>query len=65
MKHITTEFKKFVIEKLHEKIKENKSVISELTDKPVQLERPLLTDYQKEFEKIMKDYDYLYDNLYK
>ena len=58
MKYIT-EFNQYVKEKLHEKIKENKSATND-TDKPVQIEQQLITDFKAEFEKIMKDYDYLY-----
>ena len=59
MKYIT-EFKQYVKDKLHEKIKENKSVTNDCTDAPVLIEQQLIKDFKAEFEKIMKDYDYLY-----
>jgi hypothetical protein len=58
MKYIT-EFKQYVKYKLHEKIKENNLATIE-KDTSLKIDEKLITDFKAEFEKIMKDYDYLY-----
>ena len=63
MKYITTEFKKFVKENLHAKIKETKIIESDDAGKSVE---PLLYDLMKERERIWnRDHKEEFEKLFK